>query len=307
MRDLAKVACLCNLRRIQRISSSLMARRISTLERSIRRLGGDLDQMLLRRGLRLHRSVPEEKLLVHRGMGPGQLEEFYRLLHRYSFRLWLRDLIKLRRGAGPGDLSSYCTPETSRRYLLTMARMGIVDVGKDGGWRLLREGVRSFGETLEWFVAEVLKREFFAQVRYGVSFRSPPPGGDFDVLASIEGSLIYVECKSSPPRGIEAEEVAGFLERCRILVPHAALFLVDTHLRMLDKIVPILEELLSSTPSSPHPEKRAVRRLQGEIFHVDHRVFVLNTGRLLSANIRACLLDFMKHTRSALAFMDRGF
>lgn len=256
--------------------------------------------MLLRRGLRLHRSVPEEKLLVHRGMTADQLEDFYRLLHRYSFRLWLRDLIKLRHGGDAGEISAYCSREVSSGYLNTLARMGIVDVTEDGQWRLSREGVKSFGETLEWFVAQVLKREFFAQARYGVSFRTPPPGGDFDVLAAVEGSLVYIECKSSPPRGIEAEEVAGFLERCQILLPHAALFLVDTHLRMVDKIVPIVNDLLHKIKSTPSQGEGSVSRLQGEIFHIGHRIYILNTGRLLSTNLRTCLLDFMRHTRSAL-------
>lgn len=257
--------------------------------------------MLERRGLRLHRRLPQERLLIYPRMPSWAIEELYRLLHRYSFRLWLRDLIRLKSAKGSEGLSTYCSPKASDSYLEAMARMGLVEIRADGTWRLLREGVTSFGETLEWFVAEILRREFCAQVLHGVSFRSPPPGGDFDVLAALEGLLVYVECKSSPPRGIEAEEVAGFLGRCGILLPHVAMFLVDTHLRMLDKMVPILEELLGGVRRDSGLPCQKVQRLEREIFQVGHRLYVLNSGRRLKGNLRCCLLDFLRAHRCALA------
>lgn len=279
--------------RTLRAQTALMARRLALLERTVTRLGGDLHQMLSRRGLKVHRRVDPERLLIHHRMSPQAKEEFYRLLHRYSFRLWLRDLIKLREGDNPEAVCSYCSTSSRRYYMEALSRMGIVEAAPGGAWRLLREGVSSFGETLEWFVAEIFRREFGAQVLHGVSFRSPPPGGDFDVLAAVEGLLVYVECKSSPPRGIEAEEMAGFLGRSHLLAPHAALFLVDTHLRMLDKMVPILEELLGGAKRDSGVPSRKVQRLEREIFHVKHRLYILNSGRRLAGNLRCCLLDLL--------------
>lgn len=280
-----------------RAQNRLMARRNAFLERAVARLGGGLHQMLRRRGLKLHRRIDPERLLVHGGMSPKAKEEFYRLLHRYSFRLWLRDLIKLRQGEDPQAVCAYCSTSACSHYMEVLSRMGIVEVTPGGAWKLLREGVTSFGETLEWFVAEIFRREFCAQVIHGVSFRSPPPGGDFDVLAAMEGLLVYVECKSSPPRGIEAQEVAGFLGRCELLAPHSALFLVDTHLRMLDKMVPILEELLGGAPRDSGITPQKVQRLEREIFHVEHRLYVLNSGRRLAGNLRCCLMDFLREQR----------
>lgn len=271
----------------------LLAARNAFLERTVTRLGGDLYQMLRRRGLKLHRRVGPERLLVHQGMSSQAKEEFYRLMHRYSFRLWLRDLIKLRQGENPEAVCPYCSPSSCRHYMEALSRMGLVEMARGGAWRLLREGVTSFGETLEWFVAEIFRREFYAQVIHGVSFRSPPPGGDFDVLAAMEGLLVYVECKSSPPRGIEAEEVAGFIGRSRLLGPHVALFLVDTHLRMLDKMVPILEELMGGPARDSGDPCVRVQRLEREIFHVEHRLYVLNSGRRMAGNLRCCLMDFL--------------
>lgn len=282
-----------SIRRL-RAQNRLMARRNAFLERAVARLGGDIHQMLRRRGLKLHRRVGPERLLVHRGMPPQDREEFYRLLHRYSFRLWLRDLIRLREGQDLQKVSPYCSPSSCRHYMEALARMGLVEMDCKGSWRLLREGVTSFGETLEWFVAEIFRREFCAQVIHGVSFRSPPPGGDFDVLAAMEGVLVYVECKSSPPRGIEAQEMAGFLGRYGLLAPHVALFLVDTHLRMLDKMVPILEELLGGVARDSGLPCQKVQRLEREIFHVQHRLYVLNSGRRLAGNLRCCIMDFLR-------------
>ncbi len=278
----------------------MLSRRIASLERAVTRLGGDIHQMLWRRGLRLHRKVDPERLLLSHGMSPQAQEELYRLLHRYSFRLWLRDLIRLKSGTDLEVVCPYCSTSSSRRYMEALARMGLVEIGPGGEWRLLRDAVISFGETLEWFVAEIFRREFFAQVIHGASFRSPPPGGDFDVLAALEGFLVYVECKSSPPRGIEVEDVAGFLGRSHLLAPHLALFLVDTHLRMLDKMVPILEELLGGVPRDSGLPFQKVQRLEREIFHVGHRLYVLNSGRRLQGNLRCCILDFMRARRSAL-------
>ena len=281
-----------------RAQNTTLRRRNAFLELAVSRLGGDIHQMLSRRGLKLHRRVPPERLLVCPSMPPWGREELYRLLHRYSFRLWLRDLIRLRQGPDPEALSTYCSGPSSRRYMETLARLGLVELRDGGKWRLLRNGVTSFGETLEWFVAEILRREFYAKVLHGVCFRSPPPGGDFDVLAAMEGFLVYVECKSSPPRGIEAEEVAGFLGRCRLLAPHVALFLVDTHLRMLDKIVPILEELLGGAARGSGSPMEKVQRLEREIFHVRHFMYVLNSGRRLAGNLRCCLMDFLRAGRT---------
>ncbi len=293
--------------------NNLLSRRNAFLERTVNRLGGGLPQMLKRRGLILQRTVGPQRLLVHRGMSPRAKEEFYRLMHRYSFRLWLRDVIRLREGNDLEAICSYCSASSCREYMEILSRMGMVQIQPGGAWRLLRPGVTSFGETLEWFVAEIFRREFCAQVIHGVSLRSPPPGGDFDVLAAVEGFLVYVECKSSPPRGIEAEEMAGFLGRCHVLAPNLALFLVDTHLRMLDKMVPILEELLGAAAPDSGLTCQRVQRLEREIFHVEHTLYVLNSARRLAGNLRCCLMDFLRckgpgilKTREALGAWPPG-
>ncbi|MGQ9654882.1 MAG: hypothetical protein ACUVXD_12525, partial [Thermodesulfobacteriota bacterium] len=39
---------------------------------------------------------------------------------------------------------------------------------------------------------------------------------------------------------------------------------------------------------------RVVQRLEREIFHVGHRLYVLNSSRGIRTNLRCCLLDFLR-------------
>ena len=133
-------------------------------------------------------------------------------------------------------------------------------------------------------MAEVLRREFLAPVLTDVRLGPPGPGGDYDVLARLDDRLLYVEVKSSPPRAIYAPEVAAFLERSRALNPDIALFLVDTRLRMGDKIVPMFDEELRKLPGAP-----ALALLDREICNVRGRLFVANSQPSVAANLAAVL------------------
>jgi len=250
--------------------------------------------MLARRGLKAHRTVPPERILPDLLDPAAPLDEWYRLLHRYSFRLLLRDVIRGKEGFALEDVGRYCSPRAARSYLTTLCQWGLVREYPAGTFRLARAGVTSFGETLEWFVAEIFRREFFAEAIHGVSFRRSPPGGDFDVVASVEGLLVHVETKSSPPRSIEAEEVEGFLRRREVLAPHLAFFFVDTHLRMGDKLATILDERIGGAPRDSGLPLRRVHRLEREIFHADHRVYLVNSARGILSNLRCCWVDCLR-------------
>jgi hypothetical protein len=272
-----------------------LQRKLASLESWIERTGNGLRGMLERRGLRVHRRVPSDRFLVHPGLNSEEKDRIYKLMQRYSFRLLLRDVIRFKDGFMPQDLTRYCSLRAATGYVTSLQRLGLVEQDPSGLWSLRRTTVTSFGETLEWFVAEVFKRDFSAQAIHSVSFRTRAPGGDFDVIACMEGLLVYLEAKASPPRGIEAEEVSGFLNRRDILLPHMALFLVDTHLRMWDKMVPILEELAGGVSRDSGQPLERVCRLHGEIFHLDHSVYVLNSSPRVVDNLRRCLVDFLRY------------
>ena len=63
--------------------------------------------------------------------------------------------------------------------------------------------LHSFGDTLEWLTAEILRRELGMEAVSRVRLENAAGGGDYDVIAGAEGALIYVETKSAPPRHVK--------------------------------------------------------------------------------------------------------
>lgn len=220
---------------------------------------------------------------------------FYNLLRRYSFRLFLRDLIQYPEGDDPAVLSRYCSMRTVHSYLRSLSDLGIVETIPGKGYRLIAGHVPSFGPTLEWYVCEIFQREFLSPAIFNVRLDGTRHGGDYDVVAVVAGFLACVEAKSSPPRGVELPAVAAFWNRLRELEPHLAIFLVDTELRMKDKIVPLFEEAMFE--SAREREAVAVERLVDEIFHIGHAVYLINSRRGIYTNMRRCVRDFLQKER----------
>jgi hypothetical protein len=160
------------------------------------------------------------------------------------------------------------------------------------GYRLVGPPVRSFGETLEWFVARLIEREFSAEVLWGIRIKGREPGGDYDVLARIEHELVYVEMTSSPPKHIYQRDVAAFFNRIATVAPHMAVFFVDTELRMTDKIVPLFDAELRERHGNRAKTRFAVTRLRGELYHINHRVFIINCKRSVALNLKYCFTHY---------------
>jgi hypothetical protein len=217
------------------------------------------------------------------------LSLFYGLMRRYSFRLFMRDLIQIPEGDDFGALTRYCSLRTVKSYLGTLAEIGIVLLS-NGGYGLVRK-VPSFGQTLEWYVCEVLRREFLSPALFNVKLQNTRSGGDYDVISVAAGHLVYIEVKSSPPRGVEHQAVEAFLGRLRDLEPAMAVLFVDTELRMRDKLVPLLAEGLEREGKTG--AEWAVTRLFNEIYHVRHSIYVINSQKGVYSNLRTCFRDFL--------------
>lgn len=247
------------------------------LRERIARLVPPLETLLRRRGFRVYKKEPPADLLVP---SPPHHDAYYELLGRYSFRLFLRDVIRQQDRFTVDRLTRYATARTVRSYIERLRELGLAEESGTA-YRLLCRPVLSFGPTLEWYVAELLRREFGAEVLWGVKFRRPGVGGDYDVIARLEGALFYIETKSSPPKQIYDSEIAAFLDRVDDLVPDTALFLMDTELRMKDKLVPMFEAALARRRPDPPP----VVRVERELFTVDDRIYIVNAKESLSGNI----------------------
>jgi hypothetical protein len=261
------------LKELRRLSA-----RVARIERAVLGEARVLEAALAERGLKVYAKDPTDRLLLPEGASPDVQERFYARMHRYSFRLLLREAIKLGR-FGTGDLTRYCSPQAAALHLRFLVWAGVAEAENDA-FRLTRP-VSSLGPTLEWYVARLFEREFLAPAIYGVRLRGTRSGGDYDVIAMIEGELAYAEVKSSPPKGIELPEVRAFLRRLSELAPALSFFIVDTELRMKDKIVPLFEE--AAPGSSPV-------RLHAELFRASPAVYIINSRKGIATNIRRCVL-----------------
>jgi hypothetical protein len=211
-------------------------------------------------------------------------ERHYQLLGHYAYRLFLRDAIKHRANLRLQHLTRYAGATAARGYLRFLARAGLARARVGGGYRLRAREVASFGQTLEWYVAEVLAREFGCQATYGLRIPGAQHGGDYDVVACAEGELLYVEVKSAPPRQIVESEIRAFIDRIGTLRPDIALFLADTQLRMRDKLVPLFAAEIRRRRLKWRPAC-----LEREIWRVGPEVYLLNAAPDLVRNLRACL------------------
>jgi hypothetical protein len=143
---------------------------------------------------------------------------------------------------------------------------------------------------LEWYVAEVFKREFCADAIWGVKFKRPNIGGDYDIITKFNGAIFYVEVKSSPPKQICANEVYSFLDRVFDLSPEMAIFLMDTELRMKDKIVPMFENELKKRYEEP-PD---IIRMEKELFQIWNKIFIINAKDSIVDNIGKVLTRYSR-------------
>lgn len=268
---------------------------VKRLRASLNLMTPRIDILLKRRGFAVYKKEPSDDLLVP---SKKYLHSYYQMLHRYSFRLFLRDVIKNQGLFTLEQVTRYATPGVTKDYIDYLLSIKLAKKRADV-YYLTTGPVKSFGETLEWFIAEVFKREFGSEAVWGVKFKRPAVGGDYDVIAKFDGSLLYTEVKSSPPKQIYDAEIAAFLDRVDDLSPEIALFLMDTELRMKDKIVPMFEAQLAERHSSP-PE---VARMERELFHIQNRIFIVNAKESIIRNIERVLYRYYKARETALPAM----
>jgi len=253
-----------------------------------------IKNILKERGLRVFRQNPVEKLLFPADIPPGMKTRFYELLKRYSFRLFLRDMAKKGGGFRVEDLVRYVSPEVAAQYIQFLLSAGSIEEKDGGAFRIRNGSITSFGPTLEWFVAEMFKREFASPAIYGVHMKDTRSGGDFDVIARWGRRLVYVEVKSSPPRGIEINEVNTFFSRIDDLIPDVALFFNDTQLRMKDKLVVLFQEELVTRYGPQAHQTHPVVRLVDELFHIHDHIFIVNSRKDAVHNFGTCLNHFLR-------------
>lgn len=270
---------------------ALLRAEIKRLRKTLKEVTPPLRILLRRRGFKIYKMEPREDLLIPEDRF---IDGYYRFLHKYSFRLFLRDVIKYQDGFTLKDVTRYATSEVTGDYILYLLDIDLIERMNDR-YCLKKRPIKSFGPTLEWFMAEILKREFEADTIWGVRFKRPVVGGDYDLISKINGSILYMEIKSSPPKQIYDREITAFLNRVTDLKPEIAIFFMDTELRMKDKIVPMFEdEFKKRSPESlsaifGKPYKVEIKRIEKELFQIEGRIFIINAKDSVLNNLEKVL------------------
>jgi hypothetical protein len=211
-------------------------------------------------------------------------------LSHYAFRLFLRGALQ----AGPAFDAEEATRYLAGAQAHAMAQ-ALVDLELAvplGGTRYrLLHPVHSFGGTLEWYVAHELRWRLGFDVALNRKVHAPGVGGDLDVVAAAEGKLIQLELKSSPPKHLTIEGVSAFFDRVHALRPDLALFVVDTALRLGDRVVPMLEAVHRQRRRDALPARRVERgvwALGAHLYAVNARADLMaNVGRAIAEGLRA--------------------
>ncbi len=250
-----------------------------------------IEAMLRRRGFSVVKSTPTEHLVLPPDCPKATQDELYRLMKKYSFRIFLRDLIVYSHTSNLELLTRYCSERTVQEYLGILLRHNILH-SSPSCYTFTASATPLFGDNLEWFVANVMKREFASPASWGIRLKNSKAGGDYDVIASVEGHFGYIEVKSSPPKHIDIAEVRAFFDRVQNLRPDFAIFLEDTHLRMKDKLAVMFEEETQRRYGTSAHQNYPVQRLHNEIFTINNLIFIANTKPGIVSNIRTCLKHF---------------
>lgn len=265
---------------------------IKRLRNALNKLTPPLLEMIRRRGFRIYKKEPFDDLFLPE---EKYIDLYYEMLKKYSFRIFVRDVIKNQPLFTIQDVTRYATREVTSGYISFLEKIGLI-VQENNSFKFLKQPIRSFGETLEWFVAEILKREFSMETIRGVKLKKRLVGGDYDLLSKFNGSILYIEIKSSPPKQIYSKEIGAFLDRVSDFLPELAIFFVDTELRMKDKIVPMFEDELKA---KLHSSVSAIR-IEREIFQISGdlkelpRIFIINSKDSIINNIQIVLTTFFR-------------
>lgn len=269
--------------------SRFLKAEIRRLRKKLSELTPSLQAMLKRRGFNIYKKEPSEDLMLPE---KKYMKSYYEKLKKYSFRLFLRDIIKLQNYFTIEKVTRYSTRDVTAEYIRYLLRIKIIEKFRSG-YRLKRRPIKSFGETLEWFIAKLTEKEFETETMWGVKFKRPGVGGDYDLIAKIDSSILYMEIKSSPPKQVYDKEITAFLNRVEDLAPEISIFFMDTELRMKDKIVPMFEAELKKRFEKSVP----VERIINELFHINKKIFIINSKRSIAANI-GTVLSFYWHNKT---------
>jgi hypothetical protein len=246
---------------------------------------------------------PTDDLLLPPSGTEEDLEAYRVVLDHYAARLLLKEVIKSDSPetwlVGRRSVERFCDSRAVDDFLSRLTGLGVINYSSEG-FPVPYLPIRSFGPTYEWYTAKVLASEFKCPSAWGVTIGDQGSGGDHDVIASLSGRFLYIEVKTSPPGRIESPEIVGFVRRLLDIAPDIAVFNNDTHLRMKDKIVPLMEKGMEEAKDQSPKAKEGTdtklhfERLEREIFHLRGAVYIINSKPDLRRNLEVVFQHYFR-------------
>ena len=179
----------------------------------------DIFGLLNQRGHRVTKLGSERDIFLptRQDLEPELKDSFrvmlYNLMRNDSFRRSLRDWAY-------GNI-----PENNSNLAYITSYVKLCE--KFGGWSdAVPEIQRRYAATFEWYVSELLCREFAARASgFGLRLKDADPDDEFDCVALLDNGLVFVECKTGR-EGIYAQ-IKKFLRRDTELLATYSFFVFD--------------------------------------------------------------------------------
>lgn len=233
------------------------------------------------------------------------VDQFRQLFGKASFRKMARLLAAGREQPVSMSQLQAVAGNAASDYATFLASLDLAEVLREG-MRLTRP-IDNIGPTLEWYVADLCRRELVGSAEWSVKLEEVPSvGGDFDVLAWLAATLVYVELKSAAPAQVRDNELRHFLQRGLELAPDIAVLLIDTS----DDLTPLLDRLLevmlpvmrsASGISDPawRPERPFIEPQEGYagVSFGFSRTYVTNSHPSVLTQMRRCLRHYHAHVK----------
>lgn len=172
-----------------------------------------LKQALLQRGHRITKFGSYKDIYVPQDSNPQILSAFedmlYDLMTQPSFRSALRNW----------SFNSTIQSQPAKRQIEDYMK-------KCAGFDCPRKSQGRYSNTFEWFISEVIKREFGAKTSgFGIRLKDASPDDEFDCLAILDNGLLYTECKTG--RTEIKTEIKKFAQRDAEVCANYSMLILD--------------------------------------------------------------------------------
>jgi len=233
-----------------------------------------------------------------------QVHEFRRLFNKAAFRKLIRQVALGTRGTIMERLRQIA-PNRADEYVRFLIDLEVAALS--GGQVRLKRTIDSIGPTLEWYVADVCEREFEGSAEWSVKL-SGGRYGDYDVLAWLPPSLIYIETKSSRSSEVSDSALKHFLQRGIDLAPELAVLLIDTEDdleetgllgRLFEVMLPTVRLASGIQDLKWQPEKPFIAPQPGYpgISFGYFRFYVTNSKPSIKSQLQRCLGHYNKNVK----------